>query len=59
MAHPLLVTRPQEFVDRAKASAVVKEVQAEVEAKERRKLERKSTNTFSTECLRGEVRSEA
>ena len=29
MAHLLLVTRPQEFVDRAKASAIVKKVQAD------------------------------
>ena len=29
MAHLSLVTRPQEFVDRAKASAIVKKVQAD------------------------------
>jgi hypothetical protein len=41
MAHLLLEARPQEFIDRAKASAVVKEIAAEIAAKERRKLERK------------------
>jgi hypothetical protein len=42
MAHLLLVTDPQRFIDRAKASGVVREITAEIEAKERRKLERKS-----------------
>ena len=42
MAHSLLAAKPQEFVDRAKASGVVKEIAAEIERKERRRLERKS-----------------
>ena len=41
-AHLLLVTDPQRFIDRAKASGVVREITAEIEVKERRKLERKS-----------------
>ena len=40
MGHLVLVTRPQEFIDRAKASAVVKEVQAKIEAQAGRALER-------------------
>jgi len=42
MAHRLLVAEPQRFINRAKASAVVREITAEIVAKERRKLERKS-----------------
>ena len=40
MGHLVLVTRPQEFIDRAKASAVVKETQAKIEAQAGRALER-------------------
>ena len=42
IAHLLLVTRPQEFVDRGKASAVVKEVEAKIEAQARGALGRNS-----------------
>jgi len=42
MAHLLFVAEPQRFINRAKTSGVVTEIAAEIEAKERRRLERKS-----------------
>jgi hypothetical protein len=51
MGHLLLVADPQRFVDRAKASAVIKEIAAEIEAKERRRLERKSKHLNNSSGL--------
>ena len=42
MAHALLLTKPEHFVERAKASGVVREIKAEIEAKERRKAQRRT-----------------
>ena len=49
IAHMLLVTRPQEFVDRGKASAVVKEVEAKIEAQARGALGRNSKDLSNAE----------
>jgi hypothetical protein len=45
MARALLVERADHFVERAKASAVVKDVEAKIAAQAARKLERKSKHS--------------
>ena len=47
MARALLLTKPEVFMERAKASSVVRELAAEIEAKERRKAQRKSGHTLA------------
>jgi hypothetical protein len=46
MAKALFVTKPEHFVERAKASAVVKEVVAKIAAQAARKAQRKTVNTL-------------
>ena len=49
MANALLEERWDEFIAKAKASAVVQEVREECERRERRRLERKSKYSINTE----------
>jgi hypothetical protein len=49
MASVLLEERWDEFIAKAKASAVVQEVRDECERRERRRLERKSKHSINTE----------
>ena len=46
MAQALLLAKPEHFVERAKASAVVKEVVAKIAAQAARKAQRKTVNTL-------------
>jgi len=49
ISHALLEERWDEFIAKAKASAVVQEVREECERRERRRLERKSKHSINTE----------
>ena len=49
MANALLDERWDEFIEKAKSSAVVQEVREECERRERRRLERKSKHSINTE----------
>ena len=49
MARALLLAQPEHFVERAKASAVVKDVEAKIAAQAARKAKRKSKHSINTE----------
>jgi hypothetical protein len=49
MARALLLAKPEHFVERAKASIVVRDLAAAIEAKERRKAERKLQHSSNSE----------
>jgi hypothetical protein len=49
MARELMASRGREFVERAKASAVVRAIQEECERKERRRLERNSRHKMNSQ----------
>jgi hypothetical protein len=48
MARELMASRGREFVEKAKASAVVRDIQEECERKEQRRLERKSKDKLNS-----------